>query len=76
MTLNTTKTIGNVQHNNFIINTHYIFDYVFYKIILRSIIIAKRNEQHNMFCKLKSDWGTLVPRINVENGMKLGSVWE
>jgi hypothetical protein len=24
------------------------------------------------FAEKKSDWGTLVPRINVENGIKLG----
>jgi hypothetical protein len=24
----------------------------------------------------KSDWGTLVPRINVENGVKLGFLLE
>jgi hypothetical protein len=24
----------------------------------------------------KSDWGTLVPRINVENGIKLGFLLE
>jgi hypothetical protein len=27
-------------------------------------------------CTLKSDWGTLVPRIDVENGIKLGFVLE
>jgi hypothetical protein len=25
---------------------------------------------------IKSDWGTLVPRINVENGIKLGFLLE
>jgi hypothetical protein len=25
---------------------------------------------------LKNDWGTLIPRINVENGIKLGFVLE
>jgi hypothetical protein len=24
----------------------------------------------------KSDWGTLVPRINVENGIKIGFLFE
>jgi hypothetical protein len=27
-------------------------------------------------CVKKSDWGTLVPRINVENGIKLGFALE
>jgi hypothetical protein len=26
--------------------------------------------------QIKSDWGTLVPRINVENGIKLGFLLE
>jgi hypothetical protein len=27
-------------------------------------------------CQKTSDWGTLVPRINVENGIKLGFLLE
>jgi hypothetical protein len=29
-----------------------------------------------MKLRRKSDWGTLVPRINVENGIKLGFLVE
>jgi hypothetical protein len=42
-------------------------------------MLQKFNIPYNYFYKSysfreygKSDWGTLVPRINVENGIKLG----
>jgi hypothetical protein len=34
--------------------------------------ISERKEK----IRKKSDWGTLVPRINTENGIKLGFVLE
>jgi hypothetical protein len=41
-------------------------------VILRIRDLQVRGEMDVCWFEKKSDWGTLVPRINVENGIKLG----
>jgi hypothetical protein len=47
------------------------------RLVLCSIVIVSESEvcvfvHVFMFLQQKSDWGNLVPRINFENGIKLG----
>jgi hypothetical protein len=39
----------------------------------RKMIVRKITESSST---METDWGTLVPRINVENGIKLGILLE
>jgi hypothetical protein len=39
-------------------------------------LISKLSDSIIREIKGKSDWGTLVPRLNVENGIKLGFLLE